>query len=179
LLTCHLNTQSVRDEITYQKFYGDKESYWFAHALTSTPYHFVPLYSGGIGPISSVPDETPLGEQICTLQLLHTLESTGEPLWFNNGLVEFKGAENDVYLRVEGWVPHGGKWRLCSEERMIPNLLCVVMPAGEKGFIEAGEVNRVESELRGRVERMIEVARRYDRMMEEAGLVSIQKSAGK
>ena len=37
LMTCHLNTRSIRDKITYQKFYGDKESYWFANALTSTP----------------------------------------------------------------------------------------------------------------------------------------------
>src|SRR5204863_6040999 len=33
LMACHLNTLKVRDEITYQKFYGDKESYWFSHSI--------------------------------------------------------------------------------------------------------------------------------------------------
>jgi len=166
-MTCHLNTRSVRDEITYKKFYGDKESYWFAHALTSTPYHFVPQYSGGIGPITRTVRATG-HEEVCTLQLLHTLESTGEPLWFNNGLVEYKGAGDDRFLRAEGWVPQGGKWR-AYEGHGFPNLFCVVMPTGEKR-----SVNRVGREMRQIVDRMVDVARRYDKMMEEAKLLAIQ-----
>jgi Mannosyltransferase putative len=173
LLACHLNTLTVRNEITYQKFYGDKESYWFAHALTSTPYHFVPLYSGGIGPVTPAPQRNT--EEICTLQLLHTLESTGEPLWLNNGLVEWKGADNDRFVRIEGWVPQGGRWRHSGDPR-IPNLFCVRMPEAEtEGLLGPTEkVNRVEGELRERVDEMIEAARLFDGLMEEAGLISIQ-----
>lgn len=134
LMACHLNTFQVREEITYQIFYGDKESYWFSHALTSTPYHFVPGYSGGLGQISHpIEDdmENPDEEQICTLQLLHVLESTGEPLWFNNALTVYKGADDDVYIDADGWVGHDGHWHGGGSED-IPNQLCVDMPGGER-----------------------------------------------
>src|SRR5277367_89444 len=114
LMACHLNILRVREDITYRKFYGDKESYWLGHALTSTPYHFVPGYSGGIGRITHQKEddrEIEDKEEICTLQLLHVLESTKEPFWFNNGIVEFKGANDDKYIVPTGWVGHEGRWR--------------------------------------------------------------------
>jgi hypothetical protein len=48
----HLNLKAQRDSITYKRFYGDKKSYWVGHALTSTPFYFVPGYAGGVGRIS-------------------------------------------------------------------------------------------------------------------------------
>src|SRR6202035_1080236 len=109
-MICHLNLKAQREAITYKKFYGDKESYWMGHALTSTPYYFVPGYSGGIGRISrkgqkkaeeiqrlseeerrSYLDKLQNSQEIvCTLQILHILESSGLPFWFNNGLTEHK-----------------------------------------------------------------------------------------
>src|SRR5271155_2480401 len=112
LMTCYLNTRKVRDQIIYHRFYGDKESYWFAHALTSAPYHFVPGYSGALGRITKpqgddVPDRA-RREEICTLQILHVLESTGQPFWFNNAMIENKAANDLQYIVPEGWIGHNG-----------------------------------------------------------------------
>ena len=170
LMACHLNTLRVRDEITYQKFYGDKESYWFSHALTSTPYHFVPGYSGGVGQISHPIEnykENPDKEQICTLQLLHVLESTGEPLWFNNALTVYKGANDDTYIDADGWVGHDGHWHGGGSED-IPSQLCVDMPGG--GEVRA---HRVDGELKWKLDSIIQLAKKYDSLMEDEGLVKI------
>ena len=50
-------------------------------------------------------------EIICTLQILHILESTESPLWFNNGLTEYKGTNNDHFLHAEGRLG-GSRWTL-------------------------------------------------------------------
>jgi hypothetical protein len=177
-----MNSQRVRDEITYRRFYGDKESYWFSHALTSTPYHFVPGYSGGIGRIShpkvndepDSPDNTER-ELICTLQLLHTLESTGEPFWFNNAITEYKGAEDAHYIHAEGWIPHNGRWR--GGPTRFPNEFCVEMPEGERdrllGLPEP--VNRVEGELKWVMEHIVDEVGRFDGLMVTEGLISISQ----
>lgn len=94
--------------------------------MTSTPYHFVPGYAGGLGRISHpIEDgrENSEKEEICTLQLLHVLESTEEPFWFNHAIVEFKEANNAAYIIPEGWVGHDGRWH--SGGQRFPNgVLC-------------------------------------------------------
>jgi hypothetical protein len=176
LMACHLNTQNVRDEITYQKFYGDKESYWFSHALTSTPYHFVPGYSGGIGRITHPIEDGQENwekERICTLQLLHVLESTGDPLWFNNAITEYKGANDAQYIVPEGWVGHDGRWTGGGDR--FPNEFCVYMPTTNRDTLVGvpSRVKPVTGELKLRLEKMIQLAQKYDRLMEIEGLVSI------
>jgi Mannosyltransferase putative len=180
LMACHLNSLQVRDEITYQKFYGDKESYWFAHALTSTPYHFVPGYSGGIGRITHVIEddmEIMDKEQICTLQLLHVLESTGEPLWFNNAITEFKGANDAAYIVPEGWIGHDGNWYGDDDNQRFPNELCVDIP-DENKLVGGGpeRVHRVDGDLKRRLDNMIQLVEKYDNIMEDEELVCIVRS---
>ena len=179
-MSCYLNSQKVRDEITYKRFYGDKESYWFGHALTSTPYHFVPGYAGGIGRVTYAQEgngqENRDREQICTLQLLHTLESTGEPLWFNNAITEWKTVNDDQYIVPEGWVPHGGRWH--GGGHRFDNEFCVDMPETERDHLLGlpDRVYRVEGDLKWRLHSMIDVVRRYDGLMERANLVRIIKA---
>jgi hypothetical protein len=175
-----MNSQKVRDTVTYKRFYGDKESYWFSHALTSTPYHFVPAYSGGIGPITH-PDENGVEnrekETICTLQLLHTLESTGEPFWFNNAITEYKGAHDAHYLQAQGWIPQGGRWH--GGGHRFPNEFCVDMPEGDRdrtlGLPEP--VHRVEGELKWVTDHNVQEVEKYDGMMETQGLIKISRDA--
>lgn len=178
LMTCHLNSKHVRDTITYRRFYGDKESYWFAHALTSTPYHFVPGYSGGIGRLSHEMENGHPNldkEQICTLQLLHVLESTGEPFWFNNAITEYKGANDAHYIVPEAWVPHNGRWH--GGATRFPNEFCVDMPQSQRDRLVGlpERVNRIEGDLKERLNKMIEVVREYDELMERADLISISR----
>jgi len=177
-MACHLNSFEVRNDITYQKFYGDKESYWYGHALTSTPYHFVPGYSGGIGRITHPKEDghyNPDKEEICTLQLLHVLESTQEPFWFNNAITEYKGANDAEYIVPEGWIGHNGRWH-GGEVRFI-NEFCVYMPEGRRddllGLPEP--VNRVTGEFKWRLERAIDLASEYDVLMQRDKLIEISK----
>lgn len=179
LMTCHMNTQNFRDEITYRKTYGDKESYWLSHALTSTPYHFVPGYSGAIGRITHPKEdghELVDQEEICTLQLLHVLESTGEPLWFNNAITEYKGADDAQYIVPEGWVPHHGRWH--GGGIRFPNEFCVTMPEGSRdkllGLPES--VHRVEGDLKWRLDKILEVVAQYDETMEREELIKINRN---
>lgn len=167
LMACHMNTRKVRDEITYRRFYGDKESYWLSHALTSTPYHFVPGYSGGIGRITSRdPGDK---EHICTLQLLHVLESTQEPFWFNNAIIEFKGANDRQYIHPDAWVPHDGLWH--GGGTRFPNELCVEMPEGNRDF--PAKVIRLDERFKLQLESMVVEVAKYDALMEKAGLIEI------
>jgi hypothetical protein len=177
-MICDLNSQKVRDEITYQKFHDDKESYWFSHVLTSSPYHFVPGYCGGIGPIYPYWEkgaENLRMEQVGTLQLLHVLGSTQEPLWFNGALVRDKEAGDAEYIVPEGWVGHDGPWTH-SRRPNFRNEFCVKMPEGGRdrmlGLWEP--VNRVEGEFMQRLEKIVHLAQRYDGLMEE-GLISIAR----
>lgn len=178
LMTCYMNSQKFRDEITYRKTYGDKESYWLAHALTSSPYHFVPGYSGALGRITHPKDgdrELVDQEEVCTLQLLHTLESTGEPLWFNNAITEYKGADDAQYIVPEGWVPHEGRWH--GGGSRFPNEFCVSMPETSRDHLLGlpEPVHRVEGDLKWRLERILEVVARYDELMEREELIKINR----
>jgi Mannosyltransferase putative len=178
LMTCHLNTRQVRDEITYRRFHGDKESYWLAHALTSTPYHFVPGYSGAIGRITHPVDKDSQNmevEEICTLQLLHMLESTGQPFWFNNAIVEDKGANDARYIVPSGWVGHDGRWR--GGGTRFANELCVIMPESWSDHLlsQPEPVHRVEGILKWRLERIIQQVGEYDNLMEREGLLTISR----
>jgi Mannosyltransferase putative len=198
LMICHLNLKAQRDSITYKKFYGDKESYWMGHALTSTPFHFVPGYSGGIGTISKKGEKKEsdvekmneqekvsylkgledAGEIICTLQLLHILESNGLPLWFNNGLVEYKGVSNDKFLRAEGWVGHDGHWFFDGPSRL-PNEVCIEPTEGEYDRKLGDEkpkakVNRLSQEMSDTLQKLLSEAQRWDRRCVEANLFEVK-----
>jgi len=199
LMICHLNLRAQREAVTYKRFYGDKESYWVGHALTSTPFHFVPGYSGGLGRISKKGQKKPedvarmnederlsylvsledAQEIICTLQLLHVLESNGSPLWFNNGLAEYKGAFDDQFICAEGWVGHDGKWG--SGPTRFPSEMCVEPRDGEfdtsMGDQRAKKmVNRFSKGTSDLISRILEEAKRWDRYCEEEGLVVIKKA---
>lgn len=199
-MICHLNLKAQRDAITYKKFYGDKESYWMGHALTSTPYHFVPGYSGGIGRISKKAQKKPTEiqrlteeernkylesleasqEVICTLQILHISESDGQPFWFNNGLTEHKGDNNDQFLHAEGWVGHDGHWG--GGPTRFPNELCIEPVEGEFDRLLGDQkpkrfVNRISGSMAEIIQGLIQEAQRWDRICEELGLFHVRKGS--
>jgi hypothetical protein len=199
-MICHLNLKAQREAITYKKFYGDKESYWMGHALTSTPYYFVPGYSGGIGRISrkgqkkveeiqrlseeerrSYLDELQNSQEIvCTLQILHALESNGLPFWFNNGLTEHKGDNNDQFLHAEGWVGHDGHWG--GGPTRFPNELCIEPQEGEFDRLLGDQkpkrlVNRTSGAISETIGELILEAQRWDHRCEELGLIQVRKGA--
>ena len=198
LLVCHLNLKEIRENLTYRKFWGDKETYWLSHALTSTPYHFVQGYCGGIGHISRKyqkqrAEEDAMTEEeletylklvnispevICTLQLLHVLESTGEPLWFNNGLTENKWANDDQFIEVEGWVGHDGHWG--EGPSRLPMERCIESPLNQgdsriAGDIHNNAVNRPSPEMKKVFKEIVKEAKRWDEICENYGLFEVAK----
>jgi hypothetical protein len=200
LMICHLNLKAQRELITYKKFYGDKESYWMGYALTSTPYYFVPGYSGGLGPISRKGERKDVDQEkmteeehvsylkalergqeiVCTLQILHVLESTGQPLWFNNGLTQYKGADNDQFIDAQGWVGHDGHWG--GGPTRYPNEFCVEPKEGEFDRLLGDDrprrsVNRFSPEMAETIQRLIQEARHWDNVCEELGLYHVKKNA--
>jgi hypothetical protein len=114
-------------------------------------------------------------EFVCTLQLLHVLESNGQPLWFNNGLVEFKEISNDRFLEVDGWVGHDGHWFIGPNRW--PNEMCVE-PDGrqEDGNWRKISINRMSLELADTYSAIIEEAKRWDERCEERGLFHVIKN---
>lgn len=169
LMTCHMHSKSVFEEITSSRLLGDQQAYWYAHALTSTPYHYVPGYSGGIGRITPQTQDAN-EEHICTSRLLHILESTSEPFWFSSGLTEFMANNDAEYLIPQGWVGHDGEWYHDPAATRLDQC-CVKMPEGEQGISKP--VRRVEEGMRSRLEQMIQLAKVYDGLMVEAGLINI------
>jgi hypothetical protein len=73
LLTAWMNTAHVRDVHTYQRFHGDKESFWLAFALSQQPYHFNQRYGGTIGS-----EFSPHADGFCSDHLLHLIDDTGD-----------------------------------------------------------------------------------------------------
>ena len=169
LMTCYMNSKRVREEITYVRFWGDKESYWFSHTLTSTPYHYVPGYAGGIGTITPQTANADK-EHVCTSRILHLLESTGEPFWFNSGLSEFKWHNDDKYSVPDGWVGHNAEWYKDPGATRLDQF-CAQVP---EGFLRLQDpVKRVEGALKRALEEMIQLAKTYDDLMVHAGLIKI------
>jgi hypothetical protein len=190
-MTCHMNTKLIREEITNVMLFGDAASYWYAHALTNTPYHFVPGYSGGIGQITPQTQNADR-EHICTSRLLHVLESTGQPFWFSSSLLEFMLNNDMKYVVPTGWVGHDASWysdpaasRLSQNCVRVPSSTTAKLQQMAEEIEEAGgkvdsikqewaPVNRVDGELKARLEHMIKVAIVYDRKMVKEGLVEIE-----
>jgi hypothetical protein len=169
-MCCHMNSKRVREEITYVRFWGDKESYWFSHTLTNTPYHYVPGYAGGMGTVTPQTENADK-EHICTSRLLHLLESTREPFWINSGLSEFKWYNDGKYSLPDGWVGHDAEWYRPAPGATRFDQYCVQNPEGPRG--EQDPINRVDGSLKRRLEEMIQLAKTYDNLMVNAGLIQI------
>ncbi|KAI9830759.1 MAG: hypothetical protein M1838_005779, partial [Thelocarpon superellum] len=76
--------------------YGDKESYWMAAELSSTPYYFSPNYAGAIG--------TPANDTaICSTQVAHT-DPRGRLFWINASLRHNK-KHGPEFANLTHWMP--------------------------------------------------------------------------
>jgi len=111
LMVGWLNTRPVRDAITYQITYGDKESYWIGFELVGIPYTFdSPEYAPMIGQLT-YPDGQAhsINTQICSDHMLH-LDLNKKPLWFNGGLFQEKGKKDKGFFFATHWVRGTADW---------------------------------------------------------------------
>ncbi|KAF9430871.1 hypothetical protein BGZ94_003044 [Podila epigama] len=60
LAICKLNDRYEREQVTYRKTWGDKESFWIAMEMIQEPYSFI-KYGGGV--IGNVGDAIPYNEE--------------------------------------------------------------------------------------------------------------------
>lgn len=104
-----MNSKEIREEVTWQHFYGDKETYWMAAELSGTEYSFQEDYAGAIGAKEVSPFWKNEQGRLCGTHLAHAIEPGSDtPFWFNGGLVVNKAQERLGGLKLhkfEDWVP--------------------------------------------------------------------------
>lgn len=108
-----MNTKSVRDEVTYRRFHGDKETFWIAMELGSVEYFFQPWYAGTMGTITideakQLPADLDIAAdkvEICGTHMLHLDHSGTTPFWINGGIYDDKkNVGNGLAQMTHYWV---------------------------------------------------------------------------
>ncbi|KAJ3283159.1 hypothetical protein HDU79_009296 [Rhizoclosmatium sp. JEL0117] len=93
MTVCKMNSKYERDELTYHRVYGDKETYWISWDLIRVPYRFTPSYGGTVGYKNE-------RDHVCG-GLFHTDEQF-RPLWWNGGVMANKHISKDAeFMKFE------------------------------------------------------------------------------
>ncbi|KAI8353433.1 mannosyltransferase putative-domain-containing protein [Mortierella sp. GBAus27b] len=117
LAICKLNDLYERDQVTYKKTWGDKESFWIAMEMIQERYSFIPFRGGVIGnvhPITKTGEPTAHAvrvnmDRVCGNQLHFT--DKGQPLWWNSGVVRDKFTPHSQYLKYTAYMKNeDGDW---------------------------------------------------------------------
>lgn len=85
---CWQNSYPVR-EVTYQKFYGDKETWWFGLELTGGTYLFENHYGSMVGWKRD-------NKSVCSFTIAH-LDDDEQLLWWNGGLLKNKAIDSQTF----------------------------------------------------------------------------------
>ncbi|EXJ71143.1 uncharacterized protein A1O5_06137 [Cladophialophora psammophila CBS 110553] len=101
LFAAWMNVQDVRDAITWDTFWGDKESYWLAAELTGIPYAFEPWQAARFSEaLSKQEQEVFKTPRICSPHMVHSDAADDEPFWTNMGIWQNK---EDKSLGFANW----------------------------------------------------------------------------
>ncbi len=139
-----MNTKAVREYMN-QHVFGDKETFWLACELTSTPYYFNPFYGGMLGHLE-------LGaKEMCSAQLLH-LDSKGSPFWLNGGLRENKRLDQDFgqkdFAILTDYIPAGITWAEQPRWRYLKHgVFCTDTKAGQVKSVEKAGLTKVIEDM--------------------------------
>jgi hypothetical protein len=125
LTSCNMNNKKERDEVSYKKFHGDKETFWTGFEMVGGQYAWNPNPPGMISDATFQPTEK-LPEiptvphdhkwegthKLCSTQMLHFDHNT-KPLWFNGGLYANKFSKHWGLGKFTHYI-HGkkAKWSL-------------------------------------------------------------------
>ena len=102
LHVCWQNSLPVREEITYQMTYGDKESWWFGLELCAVPFAFEEHYASILGQ-TDVRDNR---EVVCSFTIAH-LDAKAKLLWYNGSLLKNKLINHTDFLVPDVWATDG------------------------------------------------------------------------
>lgn len=139
-----MNTKAVREYVNRHVF-GDKETFWLACELTSTPYHFNPFYTGMIGHYEVG------AREMCSVQLLH-LDSKGIPFWVNGGLRENKRFDKEVgqkdFANLTHYIPAGATWKEQPRWRYLKHgVFCTDTKVGQVKSVEKAGLTKVIEDM--------------------------------
>lgn len=98
---CWQNSYEVREEITYQITYGDKETWWMGFELAGSSYEMEKHYGGIVGWEKEVQPESDNSEEdgetradhltkkVCSFVIAH-VDEEDNLIWYNGGLLKNK-----------------------------------------------------------------------------------------
>ncbi|KAH8696063.1 mannosyltransferase putative-domain-containing protein [Talaromyces proteolyticus] len=92
--TCWQNSSPVRDKVTYDIFYGDKETFWMGMALTQTPYTFYKNSAGIVGELREREGKM----HICGNTISHYSDADHRLIWYNGSLLRNKYISLYIYM---------------------------------------------------------------------------------
>lgn len=134
---CWQNTKAIRDEITYEKTWGDKESYWLGLELSGVPYTFAEHYGGSLGFWN--------GDAVCGSTIAHVDEKK-KLMWYNGSLLKNKGENRHAFRRPDYWMLDGGwSWNWTVEHTACMRDGKVFMTTPEEMEIIEKTINLAES----------------------------------
>ena len=139
-----MNTKAARQYINKHVF-GDKETFWLACELTSTPYYFNPFYTGMIGHYKAG------AKEMCSVQLLH-LDSKGSPFWINGGLRENKRLDQEIgqkeFANLTHYIRAGAGWAEQPRWRYMKNgVFCTDTKPGQVKSVEEAGLTKVIADM--------------------------------
>ena len=161
LHVCWQNSYEVREEITYQITYGDKETWWMGFELSGSTYEMEKHYGAIVGwetklqPESESPEDDGepqtdnLTKKVCSFVIAH-VDEQDDLIWYNGGLLKNKkiAEMKHDYAIPDKWMVDGEWQKGATREDMS----CMV---GEK-------MHELSEEQMRRLERSIEEAKRID-----------------
>ncbi|KAK0392376.1 LOW QUALITY PROTEIN: hypothetical protein NLU13_1871 [Sarocladium strictum] len=100
------NSKAVREEVSYRKTYGDKETWWFGLELSGSKYAFEEHYGGMVGWPHAEQPKNKDEDKICSFYIAH-VDARDELLWYKGGLLKFKRGDQKefglpTHLMVDG-----------------------------------------------------------------------------
>ncbi|KAK5454172.1 hypothetical protein LTS15_006172 [Exophiala xenobiotica] len=161
-----MNTKDVRDQVSYQVFYGDKETFWVAMELSSVEYFFQPWYAGTMGTIPK--DQQPdldlstTAVEICGTHMLHLDHFGQTPFWINGGVYEHKDNPDKVYAEMTHyWVGDTADIRLTQPHWYWVN--------GNVACLKETGIKVIPDHVKQNIEKIREEAKQIDEMIAFVG----------
>ncbi|KAI8064627.1 mannosyltransferase putative-domain-containing protein [Gongronella butleri] len=97
MATCKMNGKRERDEVSYKRMHGDKESFWVGFEMMQTPYAFVKSHAAVLGALGDAGDDN----TVCG-NIMH-LDAQGKPYWWNGAIYRDKNRWHDRYMKFESY----------------------------------------------------------------------------
>ncbi|PTB67804.1 glycosyltransferase family 71 protein [Trichoderma citrinoviride] len=130
------NTNDVRDEVSYQITYGDKETWWLGLELAGSRYEFEKHYGSIVG---WEKEDDADAKAVCSFVIAHPDEED-KLLWYNGSLLKNKLADPDGYEVPLYWMMDG-EWEKGGKKDMS----CMVK--GERRWLSGDEISTLQMSI--------------------------------